>query len=69
MSKLLLALIRFYRAAISPLLGANCRFIPTCSTYAMQAIEKYGAWKGGMMALRRILRCHPFCKGGYDPVK
>ncbi|MCX4276203.1 MAG: membrane protein insertion efficiency factor YidD [Candidatus Gastranaerophilales bacterium] len=69
MSKLLLALIRFYRAAISPLLGANCRFIPTCSAYAMQAIEKYGAWKGGMMALRRILRCHPFCKGGYDPVK
>ncbi len=69
MSKLLLALIRFYRAAISPLLGTNCRFIPTCSAYAMQAIEKYGAWKGGMMALRRILRCHPFCKGGYDPVK
>ena len=69
MSKLLLALIRFYRAAISPLLGANCRFIPTCSAYAMQAIEKYGALKGGMMALRRILRCHPFCKGGYDPVK
>lgn len=69
MSKLLLALIRFYRAAISPLLGANCRFIPTCSAYAMQAIEKYGAWKGGMMALRRILRCNPFCKGGYDPVK
>lgn len=67
--KLLLALIRFYRAAISPLLGANCRFIPTCSAYAMQAIEKYGAWKGGLMALRRILRCNPFCKGGYDPVK
>lgn len=69
MSKILLALIRFYRAAISPLLGANCRYIPTCSAYAMQAIEKYGALKGGLMALRRILRCHPFCKGGYDPVK
>lgn len=68
MSRLLLMLIRFYRAAISPLLGANCRFIPTCSAYAMQAIEKYGAWKGGWLALRRILRCHPFCKGGYDPV-
>ena len=67
--KLLLALIRFYRAAISPLLGANCRFIPTCSAYAMQAIEKYGAWEGGLVALRRILRCNPFCKGGYDPVK
>lgn len=69
MSKILLALIRFYRAAISPLLGANCRYIPTCSAYAMQAIEKYGALKGGLLALRRILRCHPFCKGGYDPVK
>lgn len=69
MSKILLALIRFYRAAISPLLGANCRYIPTCSAYAMQAIEKYGALKGGFMAVRRILRCHPFCKGGYDPVK
>lgn len=69
MKKLLLALIRFYRAAISPLLGANCRFIPTCSAYAMQAIEKYGAWKGGILALRRILRCHPFSKkSGYDPV-
>lgn len=69
MSRLLLAIIRFYRAAISPLLGANCRFIPTCSTYAMQAIEKYGAWKGGLLALRRILRCHPFSKKkGYDPV-
>lgn len=69
MGKILLALIRFYRSAISPLLGANCRYIPTCSAYAMQAIEKYGALKGGLMAVRRILRCHPFCKGGYDPVK
>ena len=69
MSKFLLALIRFDRSAISPLLGANCRYIPTCSAYAMQAIEKYGALKGGLMAVRRILRCHPFCKGGYDPVK
>ena len=69
MSNFLLALIRFYRSAISPLLGANCRYIPTCSAYAMQAIEKYGALKGGLMAVRRILRCHPFCKGGYDPVK
>ena len=69
MSKILLALSRFYRSAISPLLGANCRYIPTCSAYAMQAIEKYGALKGGLMAVRRILRCHPFCKGGYDPVK
>ena len=69
MSKILLALIRLYRSAISPLLGANCRYIHTCSAYAMQAIEKYGALKGGLMAVRRILRCHPFCKGGYDPVK
>jgi putative membrane protein insertion efficiency factor len=62
-------MIRFYKAAISPYLGDNCRFTPTCSEYAMQAIEKYGALKGIFMAIKRILRCNPFCKGGYDPVK
>jgi putative membrane protein insertion efficiency factor len=62
-------MIRFYKAAISPYLGDNCRFTPTCSEYAMQAIEKYGALKGLFMAIKRILRCNPFCKGGYDPVK
>jgi putative membrane protein insertion efficiency factor len=69
MKRLLLALIRFYKAAISPWLGANCRFVPTCSEYAMEAIEKHGALKGSWMAAGRILRCNPFCKGGYDPVR
>ncbi len=69
MKKILLALIKFYKAAISPYLPDACRFTPTCSEYAMQAIEKYGALKGGFMAFKRILRCNPFCKGGYDPVK
>ena len=64
----LLWMIRFYRASISPMFPACCRFTPTCSQYAMEAVEKYGAVKGGYLALRRILRCHPFHKGGYDPV-
>ena len=69
MKKLFLALIRFYRRAISPFRPACCRFTPTCSQYALEAIEKYGAWKGGRLAFRRILRCHPFYKGDlYDPV-
>lgn len=68
MKALLLFLIRFYRAAISPLFPPSCRYVPTCSAYAMEAIEKYGAWRGGWMAVKRILRCHPFHKGGYDPV-
>lgn len=66
--RLLLWLIRFYRAALSPHHPACCRFTPTCSQYALEAVEKYGALKGGYLALRRILRCHPLCKGGYDPV-
>ena len=68
MKKLLIALVRFYRRAISPLVPGCCRYIPTCSQYAVTAIERYGAWKGGWMALRRILRCNPFSRGGYDPV-
>lgn len=67
--KLLIAMIRFYQAAISPLLGANCRYYPTCSAYTIQAIEKYGALKGLWLGLKRICRCHPFHKGGYDPVE
>lgn len=67
--KFLLLLIKFYKSAISPYLGSNCRFTPTCSTYAAQAITKYGAGKGSWMALKRVLRCNPFCKGGHDPVK
>ena len=66
--EVLLTLLKGYRL-ISPLLGRNCRFTPTCSQYAMEAIGRYGPWKGGWMALKRLLRCHPFCPGGYDPVK
>ena len=66
--KILLLLIRFYRRCISPLFPPCCRFYPTCSTYALEAVTKYGAAKGGFMALKRILKCHPFHPGGYDPV-
>ena len=65
---ILLFLIRCYRRFISPLFPPCCRFYPTCSTYAMQAIEKYGAAKGGWLAFKRIMRCHPFHDGGYDSV-
>lgn len=68
MKKLMLAMIRFYRRYVSPVKGPCCRYIPTCSEYALEAVEKYGALKGGWLALRRILRCHPFRPGGYDPV-
>ena len=71
MKFILLALIRFYRKCISPLFPPCCRFIPTCSQYAMEAIEKYGAWKGGKLAVKRLLKCHPFHTGEhdfYDPV-
>ncbi|MEA4992325.1 MAG: membrane protein insertion efficiency factor YidD [Oscillibacter sp.] len=68
MKRILLALVRFYRRAISPLRPPCCRFYPTCSQYALEAIEKYGALKGGYLALRRVLRCNPFHRGGYDPV-
>ena len=68
MKFLLLALVKFYRNFISPLLPPSCRYVPTCSEYALIAIEKYGAIKGGWLSLKRILRCHPFHEGGYDPV-
>ena len=68
MKRLLLSAIRFYRRAVSPLFPPRCRYIPTCSQYAVEAIEKYGALKGGWLAFRRILRCHPFHPGGMDPV-
>ena len=67
-AKIMLGLIRFYQYAVSPLIPPRCRYTPTCSQYALEAIEKYGAWKGGKLALFRILRCNPFSKGGYDPV-
>ena len=71
MKRLLLALIRGYRTSISPSRPPGCRFIPPCSAYALEAVEKYGAWKGGFLALRRILKCQPFHKQvsiEYDPV-
>lgn len=68
MKKLLLAVIRFYRKRISPLKKPCCRFYPSCSAYALEAIEKHGALRGSCLALRRIFRCHPFSKGGFDPV-
>lgn len=69
MKHLLLGLIRFYQKRISPAFPPRCRFSPTCSQYALEAISKYGAWKGGWLALRRLLRCQPFYKGDwYDPV-
>ena len=69
MKRILVRLIRFYQRSISPGLPPRCRFIPTCSQYALEAVERYGAVKGGWLALRRFLRCHPFYKGPlYDPV-
>ena len=61
-------LVRFYQVAISPLKPPTCRFSPTCSTYALEALKKYGLLKGGRLALRRIMRCHPWGGSGYDPV-
>ncbi len=69
MKFLVLDLLGIYKAVISPFLPPACRFEPTCSEYARQAIEKFGAVKGTWMGIKRILRCQPFCKGGHDPVK
>ena len=68
MKFLLIAPLRFYRYAISPMLGRNCRFYPTCSEYAIEAVERHGALRGGLQAAKRVGRCHPFNRGGYDPV-
>jgi uncharacterized protein len=68
MKQILILIVRGYQLWVSPLLPASCRYYPTCSTYAVEAIEKYGPGKGGWLAVRRILRCHPFHSGGYDPV-
>lgn len=68
MKTLLIWLIRGYRLLISPLFPPSCRFQPTCSQYAMQAVERFGTFKGGWLSVRRIMRCHPFHPGGYDPV-
>ena len=68
MKTIVLALIRFYKRFISPVLPSACRFEPTCSVYTYQAVEKYGVFKGGWLGIKRISRCHPLNPGGYDPV-
>ena len=69
MKRTLLKMIRFYQTGVSPLFPSRCRFIPSCSQYAMEAVEKYGPAKGTFLAAKRFSRCHPFHKGGwYDPV-
>ena len=68
MRRLVLGLIRVYQLTLSPLLGSNCRFQPTCSAYATEAIKKHGVLKGGYLSFRRLIKCHPFHEGGYDPV-
>jgi len=69
MRVILISLLKFYKAVISPWLPPSCRFVPTCSEYAREAIERHGAVRGSLMSVRRLLRCHPFHPGGYDPVK
>ena len=68
MQRALMAAVRFYRRHISPNSAPRCRYLPTCSAYALEALEKYGALKGAWLSVRRLLRCNPFFKGGYDPV-
>ena len=68
MKKVLIALVKFYRSAISPYTKPSFRFSPTCSEYALEALEKYGALKGTWLTIKRLSKCHPFHKGGYDPV-
>lgn len=69
MTKIMMILIRFYQKNISPLLGSHCRYAPTCSQYSLQAFEKYGFFKGFYLSTKRILKCNPLFKGGYDPLK
>jgi len=68
MKKIFIFLIKFYQRKISPMKSTKCPYYPSCSQYGLEAVEKYGAFKGGFLALWRILRCNPFSKGGYDPV-
>jgi putative membrane protein insertion efficiency factor len=67
--RLVLGVLSIYRVAISPAIGPACRFVPTCSAYAAEAIYRYGLFRGGLLALKRIARCHPFHPGGFDPVQ
>ncbi|MGB4468495.1 MAG: membrane protein insertion efficiency factor YidD [Azovibrio sp.] len=68
MKPLILFLLRVYQYALSPLLGRNCRFYPSCSEYTVEAVQKYGALRGGWLGLKRVCRCHPWHPGGVDPV-
>jgi putative membrane protein insertion efficiency factor len=68
LARALIAAIRFYQKGISPLKPPSCRFVPSCSQYGAEAIERYGAARGGWLLLRRLARCQPFCRGGWDPV-
>lgn len=68
MKNVLIWLVKAYRLLLSPWLGSSCRFEPTCSRYALQALERHGAWRGTRLAGWRVLRCHPWCEGGFDPV-
>ena len=68
MKQVLILMVRAYQLVLSPLMGAQCRFQPTCSHYAIEALQKHGAWRGGWLAMRRVGRCHPWHPGGYDPV-
>ena len=68
LARALIAAIRFYQKGISPLTPPSCRFHPSCSQYGLEAVQRYGAARGSWLTLRRLARCHPFCKGGYDPV-
>lgn len=67
--KIMILMIRFYQRCISPLFPPTCRFYPTCSAYFIQALEKYGVFKGSYLGIKRILKCHPWHEGGYDPLK
>ena len=68
-AKALIGMVRWYQKHISPAIGPHCKYLPTCSQYMIDAVTKYGAIKGGLMGIWRILRCNPFSKGGYDPVR
>lgn len=68
MSRWVIRLIRLYQLCLSPLLGPSCRYAPTCSEYAREAIARHGVARGGWLSLKRLLRCHPWSRGGYDPV-
>jgi putative membrane protein insertion efficiency factor len=69
MKKILIAIVKLYKFLISPILPGSCRFVPSCSEYSLEALERYGALKGTWLSVRRVARCHPFHPGGFDPVK